>query len=169
MYNATGVEQLAERGVKVRFLPSARHICYRLITPCKEKLRTFNIEPNSIECLPLICLPLISVNNRESTLTELDMKQNKSTVLLIFSICFLSSKKKLYLLLSYAASVRPSVCPSVVCRNNFFCGNLIFNTPIVLKFGLNVDYEIVHVRNSNCKLEIYATYDFCCVVNPCVV
>ena len=63
-----------------------------------------------------------------------------------------------------------SVCPSVVCRNIFCHGNLISNRPINPKIGLNVGYEVLHVlsyvckgvifRNSNCKLQIYATCDF---------
>ena len=59
-----------------------------------------------------------------------------------FVFCIFTTKK--YLL---SVSVRPSVVPSVRLCQCLFCGNLISNRPIDPKIGLNVGYEVVHVRN----------------------
>ena len=70
----------------------------------------------------------------------------------IFSSFFFFRKN--YLLLSYATSVRPSV--EIIS----FRGNSLPNRPIELKIGLNVREGVVHFRNSNCKLQIYAICNF---------
>ena len=61
---------------------------------------------------------------------------------------------KNYLLLSYATFVRPFVCVNI-----YFRSNLVSNRPIDPKIGLNVR-KIVIFRNSNCKLQIYAIFNF---------
>ena len=96
-------------------------------------------------------------------------------IYLVFSSFFFFQKN--YLLLLYATSVRlsvrPSVCPSVCPSVRLssveiisFHGISISNRPIDLKIGLDVRKGVVHVRkalvfrNSNCKLQIYATCNF---------
>ena len=70
----------------------------------------------------------------------------------IFSSFFFFRKN--YLLLLYATSVRPSVCPSVRLSVRpsveiiSFRGNSLPNWPIKLKIGLNVREGVVHVRKA---------------------
>ena len=78
------------------------------------------------------------------------------TKYMVFSSFFFFRKN--YLLLSYATSVRPSVCPSVRPSVRLsvrpsveiisFRGNSLPNRPIELKISLNVREGVVHVRKA---------------------
>ena len=89
------------------------------------------------------------------------MACNSNTLIVVHShdrICYIFSSffffRKKYLLLSYAMSVRPTVCPSVrlsVCPSVSiisFRGISISNKPIDLKMSMNVSSAVVHVRKA---------------------
>ena len=74
-------------------------------------------------------------------------------------LSFLEKNDKLLLYETVETSVSPSSVEILSLRNN-----LASNRPIALKLGLNVAYawgaRLKGVTFLNCKLQIYATYDF---------
>ena len=80
----------------------------------------------------------------------LAQQKNTRTHRMHLFLVFVFVEKKYLLSVSVRPSVRPSCRPSSVrpSVSMSFCGNLISNSPIDTKIGLNVGYGVVHVRNA---------------------
>ena len=73
-------------------------------------------------------------------------------------VYFITDRRKIYLYIFSSFFFFLKKLPIVVMRLSSveiisFRGNSLSNRPIDLKIGLNVREEVVHVRNSNCKLQ----------------